>query len=95
MPDWCTKNLKYKYRNREIGNTIIRKEIRQHKIGSVRQRIFTYLVHINEEFLTIDTARFFTAPMPISFLIAQVYDVSAIGIALCTQKDFYKQKRPG
>lgn len=48
------------YRNREIGNTIIRKEIRQHKIGSVRQQIFTYLVHINEEFLTIDT-RFFTA----------------------------------
>lgn len=39
---------------------MIRKEIRQPKISSVRHQISTYLVHINKDFLPIDTG-FYTA----------------------------------
>lgn len=48
------------YRKKQTGNTIIRKEIRQHKNNSIRQQISTYLVPVNKEFSSIDT-RFFTA----------------------------------
>lgn len=60
MPGWYAKNLKRMYRNEQTGNTIIRKEIRQHKSSAIRQQISTYLIHINKDFLPIDT-RFFTA----------------------------------
>lgn len=48
------------YKSIDIGNTIIRKEIRQHKIIQIRQHFSTYLIHIKKNFLSIDT-RFFTA----------------------------------
>ena len=44
------------------ASNIIRKEIRQHKSNSIRQLIFTYLIHIKKDFSSIDT-RFFTASL--------------------------------
>ncbi len=35
------------------------KEIRQHKNNTIRQQIFTYLIHVRKEISFIDT-RFFT-----------------------------------
>ncbi len=35
------------------------KEIRQHKNNTIRQQIFTYLIHVRKEIFSIDT-RFFT-----------------------------------
>ena len=52
MFDWCAKKSKKMYKSIGSGNTIIRKEIRQH--------FSTYLIHIKKSFLFIDT-RFFTA----------------------------------
>ena len=43
-----------------IGNTIIRKGIRQHKSNEIRQQISTYLIHIRKDYFPIDT-RLFTA----------------------------------
>ena len=54
------KNQKKMYNTQITGNTIIRKENRQHKRTDFRQQIFTYLIHIKKDFLSIDT-RFFTA----------------------------------
>ena len=43
-----------------LSNTIIRKEIRQHKIVPIWQYFSTYLIPIKKNLLLIDT-RFFTA----------------------------------
>ena len=48
------------YRKQGIGNTIIRKEIRQHESSNIRQQISTYLIPIRKDYFPIDT-RFFTA----------------------------------
>ena len=47
------------YKSILTGNTIIRKEIRQHKNIPMRQHFSTYLIPIKKIFLLIDT-RFFT-----------------------------------
>ena len=47
------------YKGIITGNTIIRKEIRQHKNIPMRQHFSTYLIPIKKNFLLIDT-RFFT-----------------------------------
>ena len=47
------------YKSILTGNTIIRKEIRQHKNIHMRQHFSTYLIPIKKHFLLIDT-RFFT-----------------------------------
>ena len=60
MPDQHAKNSKIMYRTKNNGNTIIRKEIRQHKSDAIRQQISTYLIHIRKDYFPIDT-RFFTA----------------------------------
>lgn len=41
------------------GYTMTIKEIRQHKNNTIRQQIFTYLIHVRKEISFIDT-RFFT-----------------------------------
>lgn len=41
------------------GYTMTIKEIRQHKNNTIRQQIFTYLIHVRKEISSIDT-RFFT-----------------------------------
>lgn len=48
------------YGKKQTGNTIIRKEIRQHKNNAIRQQISTYLIPVNKDFSSIDT-KFFTA----------------------------------
>ncbi len=48
------------YRTKRIGNTIIRKEIRQHESDDIRQQISTYLILISKDYFPIDTG-FFTA----------------------------------
>jgi len=53
------KNQKKMYKSILTGNTIIRKEIRQHKNIPMRQHFSTYLIPIKKIFLLIDT-RFFT-----------------------------------
>ena len=50
------------YKSILTGNTIIRKEIRQHKNTHMRQHFSTYLIHIKKIFLLIDT-KFFTVSM--------------------------------
>ena len=54
----CKKSKKM-YKRIITGNTIIRKEIRQHKIIHKRQHFSTYLIHTKKNFWFIDT-RFFT-----------------------------------
>ena len=44
------------------GYTMTIKEIRQHKNNTIRQQIFTYLIHVRKEIFFIDT-RFFTVSM--------------------------------
>lgn len=44
------------------GYTMTIKEIRQHKNNTIRQQIFTYLIHVRKEISFIDT-RFFTVSM--------------------------------
>ena len=39
------------YKTQITGNTIIRKENRQHKGTDFQQQIFTYLIHIKKNFL--------------------------------------------
>ena len=41
------------------GYTMTMKEIRQHKNNTIRQQIFTYLIHVRKEIFSIDT-RFYT-----------------------------------
>ncbi len=50
MPILYAKNSKNMYRIYLIGNTIIRKEIRQHKSDDIRQQISTYLIHIRKDY---------------------------------------------
>ncbi len=38
------------YRIYGIGNTIIRKKIRQHESDDIRQQIPTYLIHIRKDY---------------------------------------------
>ena len=47
------------YINIRAGYTMTIKEIRQHKNNTIRQQIFTYLIHVRKEISSIDT-RFFT-----------------------------------
>lgn len=46
------------------GYTMTIKEIRQHKNNTIRQQIFTYLIHVRKEISFIDT-RFFTVSLSI------------------------------
>ncbi len=50
MPILYAKNSKNMYRIYGIGNTIIRKEIRQHESDDIRQQIYTYLIHIRKDY---------------------------------------------
>ncbi len=50
MPILYAKNSKNMYRIYGIGNTIIRKEIRQHESDDIRQQISTYLIHIRKDY---------------------------------------------
>ncbi len=54
------------------GYTMTIKEIRQHKNNTIRQQIFTYLIHVRKEISFIDT-RFFTVSnivqITVSFLV--------------------------
>ena len=47
------------------GYTMTIKEIRQHKNNTIRQQIFTYLIHVRKEISFIDT-RFFTVSIPLT-----------------------------
>ncbi len=48
------------YRTKNLGNTIIRKEIRQPESDDIWQQISTYLILISKDYFPIDTG-FFTA----------------------------------
>ncbi len=50
MPDQYAKKSKNMYRIYRIGNTIIGKEIRQHKSDDIRQHISTYLIPISKDY---------------------------------------------
>ena len=50
------------YINIRAGYTMTIKEIRQHKNNTIRQQIFTYLIHVRKEISSIDT-RFFTVSL--------------------------------
>ena len=52
------------------GYTMTIKEIRQHKNNTIRQQIFTYLIHVRKEISFIDT-RFFTVSTSIKFAMQQ------------------------
>lgn len=53
------------YINIRAGYTMTIKEIRQHKNNTIRQQIFTYLIHVRKEISFIDT-RFFTVSRTIA-----------------------------
>ena len=70
MPDWYAKKSKFMYKNKRADNTIIRKEIRQHKNHAIRQQISTYLIPINKDFSSIDTKFFTASPFIITLCMA-------------------------
>lgn len=51
------------------GYTMTIKEIRQHKNNTIRQQIFTYLIHVRKEISFIDT-RFFTVSQHLNLALA-------------------------
>ena len=53
------------------------KEIRQHKNNTIRQQIFTYLIHVRKEISFIDT-RFFTVSIQILNLLEIDKEISTI-----------------
>ena len=69
------------YNTQITGNTIIRKENRQHKRTDFRQQIFTYLIHIKKDFSSIDT-RLFTASTK-DIMPFWVYTVSVTKTITC------------
>ena len=75
------------YKSIIIGNTIIRKEIRQHKNIPMRQHFSTYLIPIKKNFLLIDT-RFFTVSSSIN--ITEIYT----HVAMSKQRDILTTKHP-
>ena len=50
------------------------KEIRQHKNNTIRQQIFTYLIHVRKEISFIDT-RFFTVSFVDACAIMHLYGI--------------------
>ena len=75
------------YKSTLTGNTIIRKEIRQHKNIPMRQHFSTYLIPIKKHFLLIDT-RFFTVSSSIN--ITEIYT----HVAMSKQRDILTTKHP-
>lgn len=59
------------YINIRAGYTMTIKEIRQHKNNTIRQQIFTYLIHVRKEISSIDT-RFFTVSIALMILLVML-----------------------
>lgn len=71
------KKFKKMYRIYRIGNTIIRKEIRQHKSNEIRQQISTYLIAYRE--------RLFPHRHKIFYSLIQVKKVIIVSNKKCEQ----------
>ena len=63
MPDRCAENLKYMYRNIETGNTIIRKEIRQHKKDDIDNK-FLHIWFLSVKIISHRHRIFYSLLMP-------------------------------
>ncbi len=64
------------------------KEIRQHKNNTIRQQIFTYLIHVRKEISSIDT-RFFTVSKMIDWMNLIDLYLHVFNLLVDSCKSFY------
>lgn len=76
------------YINIRAGYTMTIKEIRQHKNNTIRQQIFTYLIHVRKEISSIDTRFFTVSPMS----IMEVLTLLLVIFAALSYIDNHKKK---